>query len=267
MSQAPAVSWTVTDGIARIELCRPERGNALSPAVVESLIDAVVRAGEDDRVHTLALHAAGRHFCTGFDLDELDSLSDGDLLHRFVRIEYLLDLLWQAPVRTLALVQGRAWGAGADLMVACHQRLIAPDTTIRFPGAGFGIVLGTRRLAERVGRDTALRWISSGHTLDQSGALASGLATGSGSIPDDASDRAGAVARLISECMGPAPVVDRTTQRALRQASHAQGEAAAKAAADADLAALVRSAARPGLKARLLAYRQGVKAAAVARKP
>ncbi len=266
MLQAPAVSLTVTEGIARIELCRPERGNALSPALVEALIDAVLRASEDDRVHTLALHAAGHNFCTGFDLEELDTLTDGDLLHRFVRIECLLDLLWHAPVRTIALVQGRAWGAGADLMVACNQRLIAQDTTLRFPGAGFGIVLGTRRLAERVGRDTALRWITGGNTLDQSQALASELATGVWSVPDEASDRAESVARLIAECMGPAPVVDRMTLRALRQASHGQGESAAKTAADADLAALVRSAARPGLKARLLAYREGVKAAAVARK-
>ena len=55
----------------------------------------------------------------------------------------------------------------------------------------------------------------------------------------------------------PAPAVDAPTARALRAATDPHADALA----DADLAALVRSATRPGLQARILAYRDGLRAA------
>ena len=50
----------------------------------------VAAAIADASVHTLVLRGAGRHFCTGLDLSDLATLSDGDLLLRLVRIETLL---------------------------------------------------------------------------------------------------------------------------------------------------------------------------------
>ena len=102
-------------GITTLTLQRPERGNALGPELVEALISAAEAAIADPAVHTLVLRGAGRHFCTGLDLSDLATLSDGDLLLRLVRIETLLALLWHAPIRTVALAHGRTWGAGADL--------------------------------------------------------------------------------------------------------------------------------------------------------
>jgi len=192
----------------------------------------------DPAVHTLVLRGAGRHFCTGLDLTDLATLSDGDLLLRLVRIETLLALLWYAPIRTVALAHGRTWGAGADLFAVCEQRLAAADTTLRFPGAQFGIVLGTRRLAERIGVDAARALVLEAGELDATQALALGLVT---RLADSAAD------------LTP-PRPDAATAQAIRSASRADGR-------DADLAALVRSAARPGLQSRITAYRARLLAA------
>jgi enoyl-CoA hydratase len=232
-------------GVARFELDRPDRGNALSAELVESLLDAVTQAAADESLHTLVLHAQGRHFCTGFDLSELDTETDASLLARFVRVEMLLDAIWRAPLRTVAIAQGRILGAGADLFAACDLRLLARGASLRFPGAGFGIVLGTRRLAQRVGESTALHWVSEAITIDDEQALAAGLA---GAVLEPEA--------LLAPAPGEPPVwqpdapgVDRATFKALRGALDDGG-------ADADLAALVRSASRPGLKHRILAYRE-----------
>jgi enoyl-CoA hydratase/carnithine racemase len=219
-------------GITTLTLQRPERGNALGPELVEALINAAEAAIADPAVHTLVLRGAGRHFCTGLDLSDLATLSDGDLLLRLVRIETLLALLWHAPIRTVALAHGRTWGAGADLFAVCEQRLVHPDTTLRFPGAQFGIVLGTRRLAERIGVDAARALVLEGGELDAPQAMALGLAT---QLGDTAAELA-------------APRPDATTARAIRSATRDDCR-------DADLAALVRSAARPGLQSRIIAYR------------
>jgi enoyl-CoA hydratase/carnithine racemase len=78
-----------------------------------------------------------------------------------VRIEQMLQALAYSPVDTLALVQGAAIGAGADLLVACRHRVGAPDVQSRFPGARFGLILGSRRLAHCVGGEVAAGLIGS----------------------------------------------------------------------------------------------------------
>lgn len=233
-----------TDGVTTLTLARLERGNALGPDLVETLLAAVQAASNDDTVHTLLLRGEGRHFCTGLDLSDLDQCRDGDLLQRLVRIETLLAAVWHAPVRTVALAQGRTWGAGADLFAACEVRLATTDTTFRFPGAQFGIVLGTRRLAERVGADAARAMTTTGGEWRAADARAAGL------VQQLVDDTCGVDDALAAAC--PAPVVDRPTAAALRAASRSDHR-------DADLAALVRSAAAPGLTQRIAAYRARLK--------
>lgn len=221
----------LAEGVLHLELNRPAVGNALGPALVEALIQAVGDASTDAAVHSLILRGAGRHFCTGLDLSELATLSDGDLLLRLVRIETLLGMLWHAPLRTAALARGRTWGAGADLLAVCEQRVAVPGSSFRFPGAQFGIVLGTRRLAERIGADAARRLVLEGGELDAPQALAAGL-----------------VSQVAEELSLADLRVAAGTARAIRAATRADVR-------DADLAALVRSAAEPGLQARIAAYR------------
>ncbi len=239
-SGASVLQSTVSEGICRLTLSRPERGNALSDDLVEALLLAVDRACADKEIHTLVLDAQGKHFCTGFDLSGLDTQSDGDLLQRFVRVEVLLSAIWHAPLRTVAVAQGRTWGAGADLVAVCDDRLATTDASFRFPGAAFGLVLGTRRLADRLGVDWARRCVIEGLTLDAETALRQGLATQVLASRDEAEQR-----------IGTAPVVARDTLGQLFRATRADHR-------DADLATLVRSASKPGLKQRIIDYRDRV---------
>jgi len=277
----PDATLEISDGIGWITLARPGRGNALSGDLVEALLGHLTRCVTDPLMHTVAFVGAGKHFCTGFDLEQLEQTTDAELLHRLIRIETLLDAVWRAPVRTVAIAQGRVLGAGADLWVACDQRVLAPEATLRFPGAGFGIVLGTRRLGLRVGAERALQWTSTGTSVDSTLAIQSGLATSVAATapPSPASGEAASseaassvaasgVARSHAQAphgepytwrlaqLAPLPSVDRATYAALKAASRGGDGFGASTDSDHDLASLVRSAARPGLKARLLAYRE-----------
>ncbi len=227
-------------GVHALTLDRGDKGNALSADLVDALLDAIRAAHDSAQARALVLTGSGRHLCTGFDLSDLEHATEGDLLLRFVRVEQMLDAVWRSPLLTVALASGRTWGAGADLFCSAEQRWALPDATFRFPGAAFGLVLGTRRLATRVGADTARAWVGGGLEVDATTAQAVGLVSHIGTRE--------AFDAHVEALRATADVIDPETRSAINAVTR-DGDA------DADLAALVRSAARPGLKQRIVAYR------------
>jgi enoyl-CoA hydratase len=232
--------------LTRLILDRPQRGNALSAELVLALSEAVARC-RDDGTRLLVFEGAGPQLCTGFDLSQLESESDDTLLARFVRLELLLQAVHEAPFVTLALARGWAMGAGADLFAACEQRWIVESASFAFPGAAFGLVLGTSRLAERVGPTQAREWVRSGVTIGADDALRAGLASRVIAAAD--------VEDAIAVLRAGAKRLDAATQAATHEASlHGSANQSA-----ADLRRLTLSAARPGLRTRILQFRAASK--------
>lgn len=239
MSSADPVLLSVRDGVWQATLNRPEQGNACSAELVQALSELLAKAQADGAL-AFVLQGAGRHFCTGFDLSHLAQETDDTLLARFVRIELLLQRIARAPFLTVALAHGRTMGAGADLFAACEVRLAQAGTSFAFPGArGFGLVLGTRRLAGRIGPDAALDWVETGRTVSAEEARACALVT---RIVDGP--------QALPEILAARRHQDGWLASAIRGAVQPRGSA--DDAADLDL--LVRSAARAGLRDRIAAY-------------
>jgi len=236
----------VENNAFHVMLSRSQRGNALSPELVEALIN-VLDSAVAASARLLILEGSGRHFCTGIDLADVGKVGDADLLQRFVRIEQLLDRIWRAPFLTIAVAKGRAIGAGADLFVACDVRLAVEGSHFAFPGAGFGIVLGTRRLAARTRPDLAMEIVLSGRAVPAREAAVLGLATRC-LMPEEIEAALMAAEETARRC--PAGTVAR-----IRQAAYGDERAAAD-----DLAALAASAAHSGLRERILAYREALRA-------
>lgn len=242
MSASPVV-LSVAQPVAWLTLDRPDRGNACSAAMVQALdqaIDAAVPSG----ARVLVLQGNGRHFCTGFDLAQLDDETDDSLLARFTRLELLLQRVARAPLLTVAMAHGRTIGAGADLFTACDVRIACANASFAFPGArGFGIVLGSRRLAARVGDALATDWITNASTIDATHASVTGLAT---HMAADLTEAIALVKALDAERQ-TAQGVDPAALRAALEPRAAEHDAH-------DLERLVRSAARPGLRERIAMY-------------
>lgn len=224
------------DGSITIELAAEARANALNDMLVESLIEAIERTLESPPA-LLVLRGRGRSFCAGFDLHDLNEETESSLIRRFLRIEHLLQLVQGAPCLTLALAHGPVAGAGADLLVACAQRIVAPDTTLRFPGARFGVVLGTGRLLRLVG-DRGLSLVLGQQTLDAAAAQRLGLV--------DAVLAADAWPAHSARLAADAATVPAQTRRALAALRCRHN--------DEDLGRLAASLLVPGLKDRMAAY-------------
>ena len=151
--------------------------NALSASLVEALLERVAEAAASG-IRLLVLKGSGRNFSAGFDFGGYEDQSEGELVLRFVRIEQLLQAVRHAPFDTMALSHGRNFGAGVDLICSCARRIGDPGATFRMPGLAFGLVLGSRRYAERVGGNRARVVLGEGLVFDTDEALADGFLTG-----------------------------------------------------------------------------------------
>ena len=238
---SPAELLRRQEGRATIlTLNRPAKANALSASLVESLMSAVDTALRDS-TRLLVLEGNGKHFCAGFDFTDYEKQSEGDLLLRFVRIEALLQRLFHAPIETLVLTQGRNFGAGADLVAACQHRIATPESTFRMPGLRFGLVLGTRRLAHRVGDGAARELLAETKTFDADEALRLGFLTRLESPAN--------WPEIIADLAQRAQVLSGGAAAALHQATTPDTRAL-------DMAALAESASTPGLRERIRQFRE-----------
>jgi len=220
-----------------LTLNRGSKANSLTPTLVEDLITAL---DQPDNVRMAVIRGEGKHFCAGFDLSDISELSDGDLLWRFVRIELLLQKIYHSPFPIVALGHGQIVGAGADLFVACWHRVAAPCAKLKMPGWNFELALGTGRLAALIGQDAARDMLIDTRSISAEKAREIGLASDLIGKEgwEDLVTTLGARARTL-------PTEATTNMLALTGSKNAE----------LDLAALVRSAARPGLKARVEKYR------------
>ena len=227
------------NGVTTCTLNRPDKLNALNADMVEGLLQTMREATAKDS-QLVVFQGAGRAFCAGFDLSDLTDMSDADLLLRFVRIETLLQAIYTAPMPTLALVHGRCFGAGADIVASCSQRIASPDSSFRMPGLQFGIVLGTRRLAALIGVDAARNMLQTSRVFDAETAYSCGFLTAIAARDDWDQN--------IAKATTDAAALTNPSRHALMQQTRDDRYL------DADMAALVRSASQPGLGARIAAY-------------
>jgi len=224
--------------VVTLTLNRPDKANALSAALVEELHQAL--DGLDEGARLLVLRGAGKNFCAGFDFGGFEESGIGELSWRFVRIEQLLQRLYHAPCATLALAQGGCFGAGADLLAVCGERICAPETRLRMPGWKFGLALGTRRLAARIGAEPARRVLGAAQVVDAASALQLGLV------------------HQVADAAAWPDCVTRAATAAVSLSPMAQAQLHGLTLADtraADMAALVESLTGSDLKARIRAFR------------
>ena len=124
------ISLDVRGKIARLTLQRPERLNALDPAMLEELIDALHRVHTNEAVNALFLQGEGRFFSAGVDLDTpffMEHVTD-DSIYAGTRLlnwqHRVIQAIHELPVVTFAALNGDACGGGGlGLAMACDLRV------------------------------------------------------------------------------------------------------------------------------------------------
>jgi enoyl-CoA hydratase len=168
--------------VCTVSLHRPDALNALTPALLRELGDALAAAAADANVHVVLLTGAGRAFCAGVDLKALASSGvdggdvSGGLNGPARRVTGLLSTMDKV---TIAKVNGPCFTGGLELALACDLMIVADEAKMGDTHAKWGLrpTWGmSQRLVAAVGI-TRARWLSyTARTFFGSDAAAWGMA-------------------------------------------------------------------------------------------
>jgi enoyl-CoA hydratase/carnithine racemase len=181
-----AVLYSVADRVATVTLNRPERLNAWTADMGTNFRGAIANATQDGGVRAIVITGAGKGFCPGVDVRQLESaasrevptpasasLSDEqiDTLHSF---NYLL----RVPKPVVAAINGAVAGIGFSLSLCCDLRYMASGArmTTAFARRGLVAEYGSAWLLPKlIGTMNAMDLLLSGRTLDTEEAERLGL--------------------------------------------------------------------------------------------
>jgi enoyl-CoA hydratase len=130
------VAVGIEDGVAHVELARPEKFNAMDREMFAGIGDAFRSLGRDPAVRAILLSGQGKHFTAGLDLEYASkqfplSQDPGRAAEARLRhIEWLQDAFGaveQARPPVVAAIRGGCIGAGVDLASACDLRVASAD--------------------------------------------------------------------------------------------------------------------------------------------
>ncbi|HEX8922940.1 MAG TPA: enoyl-CoA hydratase, partial [Pyrinomonadaceae bacterium] len=120
-------------GIATITLDRPEKLNAFAGHMRRDLAEALEHAASDRSIRAVIITGAGRGFCAGADVAYMAELMERQDVEEFSRLlgagRRVLMTIRQMTKPVIASVNGPAYGAGFNLVLACDLRIASTSAT------------------------------------------------------------------------------------------------------------------------------------------
>jgi enoyl-CoA hydratase/carnithine racemase len=206
--------------IATITLNRPERLNAISGPMLETLSERLLEADRDRDVRVIVLTGAGRGFCSGLDL--VDASSGSGIGSGDSALPVNLDLRDAPPVvlhsidtPTVCALNGGAAGYGMDMALGCDIRVASQSSKLAAAFTRRGVLPesgGTWILPRLVGWAKASEIIFTGRTLLADECLELGLVNRV--VPDELLGKE--VRALAEEIASNAPLAVSASKRMMR---------------------------------------------------
>ncbi len=228
---ADLVTIEVSAGIADVRLNRPEKYNALNPAMFEAIIEAGEQLAQAKDVRVVVLSGNGRGFCAGLDMSGFQGMADnsgdernptGSLLARDERPENHAQrpaYVWKRmPVPVIAAIHGVAYGGGCQIALGADIRFAAPDAKMSVMEIKWGLIPDmsiTQTLRDLLPQDVAKELTFSGRILNGEQAQALGLVT------HVSEDPLAAAMTLAEEIARKSPDAIRAAKRLFEESWHA----------------------------------------------
>lgn len=174
------ILFEVKDRVGIITINRPDIMNAMTYAMRDEILEAVISIEDDPGVGAVILTGIGdKAFMSGADINELDTstpvLERKEIMMRAHRLCRAMETMGK-PV--IAAINGVALGGGCELAMACTMRVAAGNASFGQPEIKLGMIPGyggTQRLPRLVGRGRAQEMLLFGDMIDADEAFRIGL--------------------------------------------------------------------------------------------
>ncbi|MDR0809474.1 MAG: enoyl-CoA hydratase [Gemmobacter sp.] len=169
--------------VARLTLDAPQSLNALSDAMLAALSARFDEVAGDPGIHTVILRGAGKAFCAGHDLREMQAARQAPdrgaayFLDLFTRCGALMQQIPALPQPVIAEVHGIATAAGCQLVASCDMAVAAEGTRFGVNGVNIGLFCSTPMVAlsRNVPAKVAFEMLTTGEFIDAARAREVGL--------------------------------------------------------------------------------------------
>lgn len=145
---AGQIKDTVIDGVMTLTISNPERRNAVTGAMLETLAEQMTSTTGE----VVILWGDDEVFCAGADLGELEDAASAGLLEE--RLATAAGAIADCPVPVIAAIEGPCLGAAVELVAACDVRVASTTAFFEVPAARLGILYrpdGLLGLTSRLG--------------------------------------------------------------------------------------------------------------------
>jgi len=144
---------------------------------MQELIGCLDEIGRNAAVRAVILAAAGKVFCSGYDLSEMTGRDINEYRRIFDVCTELMSKIQAIPQPVIAEVQGMATAAGCQLVATCDMAIAAEEASFATPGVKIGLFCTTPMVAltRVIGRKRALQMLLTGETIEARTAAEWGL--------------------------------------------------------------------------------------------
>lgn len=170
-------------GIATLTLNTPASYNALTTAMIAALSAEIAALAQDDTIRVVVLKGAGKAFCAGHDLREIQAARAAPDKGRaafaalFSDCTAMMQALSALPQPVIAQVHGVATAAGCQLVASCDLAVAATGTRFGVNGINIGLFCSTPMVAlsRKVAPAVAFEMLSTGEFISAERAREVGL--------------------------------------------------------------------------------------------
>lgn len=177
MEKSKITEWELIGNIGVLTLSNPPQNYLVEPEFVD--MSDLKRWTDNDSLKGIIIRGKGRHFCAGFDKEEIFKITDKSVLRDALRrSEKVLYYLEDLPVPVVGAITGVCFGAGLELVLSCDIRVCSEKSLLSFPETEFGLIPGfngTIRLPKRLGVGYPMELILSAKTIHADEALKNGI--------------------------------------------------------------------------------------------
>lgn len=169
------ISFETSNRVSYLTFNRPKVKNAINMQMIEEVEQVIENLQKKEEADILVLTGKGDSFCAGADTTEFLSMTMEENQVFLGRFSNIVKSIEDLPLPVIGVINGFAFGGGAEIAATCDFRISSSKASFRFPGASYGLVISSSNLPAIVGISKAKELIFRSCIITAEEALRIGL--------------------------------------------------------------------------------------------